>query len=74
MYSKAHIKMPPALTFGVIMITYKLKQISLVPDEYGQHLKIKMVTKYDNGKYAGHVKINQDIVEKLLDGTITYEQ
>jgi hypothetical protein len=55
------------------MITYKLKQISLEPDDYGQHLKIKMVTKYENGKYAGHVKLDDKMVTKLLDGTIHHE-
>ena len=42
---------------------YKLNQISLEPDRFGQHLVIKMVTKYDNdGKYIKHVKIDEDVV------------
>ena len=48
------------------MTTYKLRRISLVPDKHGQFLKIQMVSKYVDGIYKGHVKINQEIVYVLL--------
>mgnify|MGYP003153851505 FL=1 len=48
---------------------YKLKQISLVPDEYGKHLKVKMLTQYDEkGKYIKHIKIDDDAINILENG------
>ena len=50
---------------------YKLKQISLVPDRYGQHIVIKMVTKYDdNGKYVKHIPLNEETVSLLKNGFV----
>ena len=50
---------------------YKLNKISLVPDKYGHHLVIKMVTKYDNnGKYVQHIPINENTIEILKGGFI----
>ena len=45
------------------MITYKIKQVSLVPDEYGKHIKVKMMSMYDKGKFVKHIKLD----EKALD-------
>lgn len=51
------------------MVTYKLNKISLVPDKYGHHLKIGMVTAIDgHGKYIKHVKINNELVSILKEG------
>ena len=51
------------------MITYKIKQASLEPDKYGNHIKIKMVTAIDkDGKYIKHEKINEDMLSILKDG------
>ena len=45
---------------------YKLNQISLVPDKYGHHIVIRMVTKYDeNGKYVKHIPINEKTISIL---------
>tara|TARA_Y100001963_G_C6677766_1_gene398337 strand:+ start:712 stop:915 length:204 start_codon:yes stop_codon:yes gene_type:complete len=45
---------------------YRLKQMSLVPDEYGKHLKIKMVSKYDGqGKFIKHEKLDENMMEIL---------
>jgi len=50
---------------------YKLKQISLAPDRYGQHIVIKMVTKYDdNGKYVKHIPLNEETVSLLKNGFV----
>ena len=36
---------------------YKIKQVSIEPDQYGNNLVVKMITKYDdNGKYIKHIK------------------
>lgn len=48
---------------------YKLNQISLEPDKYGNHIKIKMVTAIDkDGKYIKHEKINDDMLNILKNG------
>ena len=50
---------------------YKLNQISLVPDQYGQHIVIKMITKYDeNGKYIKHIPINKETVSLLKNSFV----
>ena len=55
--------------------SYKIKKISLVPDKYGKHIKINMITKYDNeGKFVKHVKLNEDMVNLLSDIVITTEE
>ena len=52
---------------------YKLKQISLVPDKYGQHIVIKMVTKYDDdGKYVKHIPLNEETIS-LLENSFVME-
>ena len=51
------------------MIKLKLNQISLEPDKYGNHIKIKMVTAVDkNGKYIKHMKLNEDMLNILKNG------
>ena len=52
------------------MITYKMKQVSLVPDQYGNNLIVKMVTKYKDGKFVKHIKLDEDAVTILTYGTI----
>ena len=48
---------------------YKCKQISLEPDKYGNNLKIKMITKYDqNAKYIKHIKLDESAI-KLLENS-----
>ena len=50
-------------------VFYKLKQISLEPDKYGKHLKIKMVSAYTgDGKFIKHVKLDEDMLNlKVLN-------
>jgi len=52
------------------MITYRMKQVSLVPDKYGNNLIVKMVTKYKDGKFVKHIKLDEDAVKILTLGTI----
>ena len=50
---------------------YKLNQIGIKPDRYGNHLVIKMVTQYDdNCKYIKHIKINDEVVEMLKNNFV----
>ena len=54
---------------------YKLKQISLEPDKYGKHLKIKMVSMYTgDGKFIKHVKLDENILNILSEGWIVYNE
>jgi hypothetical protein len=47
-------------------VVYKLNKISLEPDEYGAHLKIKMMSKYnEEGKYVKHIKLDEKAIEIL---------
>lgn len=51
--------------------TYKLKQISLEPDKYGKHIKIKMISKYDKeGKFIKHVKLDEKMLSILLESFV----
>lgn len=52
------------------MTRYKLNRVSLEPDKYGFHIKIEMVTKYENGKYIKHVPINQKVVDLISNSFI----
>ena len=52
-------------------IVYRLKQMSLEPDKYGKHLKIKMVSMYDgHGKFIKHVKLDEDMLNILSESFI----
>ena len=56
---------------GNDFIVYRLKQISLEPDQYGQHLKIKMVSMYDgHGKFIKHVKLDKDMLTILSESFV----
>ena len=60
---------------GSDFIVYKLKQISLEPDQYGQHLKIKMVSMYDgHGKFIKHVKLDKDMLIILSESFVMPNQ
>ena len=53
---------------------YKLNRISLVPDKFGQHIAIKMITKYDkDDKYVKHIPLNDNTV-KLLENCYLVEK
>ena len=56
-------------------VFYRLKQISLVPDKYGKHLKIKMVSAYTgDGKFIKHVKLDDNMLDILSEGWIVYNK
>ena len=60
---------------GHEFIVYRLKQISLEPDQYGHHLKIKMVSMYDgHGKFIKHVKLDKDILMTLSESFVIPNQ
>lgn len=56
------------------MITYKIKQASLEPDEYGNHIKVKMMTKYKDGKFVKHIKLDDDAIRILNYGLIVRDE
>ena len=48
---------------------YKFKQMSLEPDKYGKHLKIKMLSQYDEkGNYIKHVKLDENALDIINNG------
>lgn len=54
---------------------YKIKQVSIEPDQYGNNLVVKMITKYDdNGKYIKHIKLDQDAKVILETGVLIPEE
>tara|TARA_R100001082_G_C4357348_1_gene157529 strand:- start:1660 stop:1854 length:195 start_codon:yes stop_codon:yes gene_type:complete len=56
------------------MITYKIKQASLEPDKYGNHIKVKMMTKYKDGKFVKHIKLDDDAIRILTYGLIVRDE
>tara|TARA_R110000824_G_scaffold69214_2_gene178331 strand:+ start:14259 stop:14426 length:168 start_codon:yes stop_codon:yes gene_type:complete len=43
--------------------------MSLVPDEYGKHLQVKMLTKYnEEGEFLGHIKLDEKAIDILTNG------
>ena len=56
-------------------IFYRLKQVSLVPDKYGKHLKIKMVAAYTgDGKFIKHIKLDEDMLDIISKGWIVHNK
>jgi len=52
-------------------IFYKIKKIELVPDKYGEHIKITMISAYTgSGKFVKHIKLNESALNLLYEGTI----
>ena len=52
----------------------KIKKAELVPDKFGQHLKITMVGLYDDtGKWIRWVKLNDALITELLKVEINLE-
>ena len=51
-------------------LTFKLKNLSLEQDDYGQHLIVKMVQIYKDGKFWRNAKINADLMELIKDCTL----
>ena len=56
------------------MITYKMKQVSLIPDVYGNNIIVKMITKYKDGKFVKHIKLDEVAIKILTFGTIIKEK
>ena len=60
---------------SIFYCKYRLKQISLEPDKYGKHLKIKMVSMYTgDGKFIKHVKLDEDMLNILSECWIVYNE
>ena len=55
-------------------LTFKLKNVSLEEDDYGQHLTVKMVQIYKDGKFMRNAKINADLMELLKDCTLSMDK
>ncbi len=55
-------------------LTFKLKNVSLEEDDYGQHLTVKMVQIYKDGEFMRNAKINADLMKLLKDCTLTIDK
>jgi len=50
-------------------IVYKLNRMSLVPDKYGKHLQVKMLSKYnEEGEFVEHIKLDDKAIDILKNG------
>lgn len=53
----------------------KIKKAELVPDKYGQHLKITMVGLYDDtGKWIRWIKLNEAFLESLIQAELKIKE
>ena len=44
----------------------KMNQVSLVPDKYGSHIRIKQLTEFDEfGDYVKHIPLTKETIEDL---------
>tara|TARA_R110000764_G_scaffold82268_1_gene162478 strand:- start:242 stop:439 length:198 start_codon:yes stop_codon:yes gene_type:complete len=51
--------------------TYKIKIAKLLPNKYGNNdIVISMVSKYKDSKFDKHVKLDKEILDILLNGTL----
>jgi hypothetical protein len=52
-------------------IFYKIKQADLVPDKYGKHFVVKMISAYTGkGDFVRHIKLNENSLKMLKEGWI----
>jgi hypothetical protein len=52
----------------------KIKKAELVPDKFGQHIKVTMIGLYDeNDKWIRWVKLNDALIKELLKVEINIE-
>jgi hypothetical protein len=52
----------------------KIKKAELVPDKFGQHIKVTMIGLYDeNDKWIRWVKLNDALIKELLEAEINIE-
>ncbi len=52
-------------------IFYYIKQAELVPDKYGKHIKIKMISAYTgSGKFVKHMKLDKELLQEIKDSVI----
>jgi hypothetical protein len=51
----------------------QIKKSELVPDKFGQHVKITMIGLYDDsGKWIKWVKLDKELLSKLMETKINY--
>ena len=52
---------------------FKLKNMKLVPDNYGMTIEVKMISAHDlEGKFKENIKINEDSLDILKNGWIIW--
>ena len=54
-------------------IFYKMKNVNLVPDEYGMKIEIKMLSaETGKGKFVKNLKLNDDALRIIKEGIIVF--
>lgn len=56
------------------MKTYRLKQISLTPDKYGNNITVKMVSEYKDNKFIKHIKLDNKAMAILANGELCHPE
>ena len=56
-------------------IFYQVKKAKLVPDKYGKHIVITMISAYTGrGKFVKHIKLDDKSLKILTEGWIIHKE
>ncbi len=54
---------------------YRLKNVKLVPDNYGMTIEVKMVSVHKgDGTFVKNLKIDDDVLKVIKEGWIVYNE
>jgi hypothetical protein len=54
---------------------YRLKNVKLVPDNYGMTIEVKMVSVHKgDGTFVKNLKIDDDVLKIIKEGWIVYNE
>tara|TARA_E500000305_G_C3808897_1_gene137525 strand:+ start:39 stop:227 length:189 start_codon:yes stop_codon:yes gene_type:complete len=54
---------------------YRLKNVKLVPDNYGMTIEVKMVSVYKgDGTFVKNLKLDEDTLNIIKEGWIVYNE
>ena len=54
---------------------YRLKNVKLVPDNYGKTIEVKMVSVHKgDGTFVKNLKIDDDVLKIIKEGWIVYNE
>lgn len=54
---------------------YRLKNVKLVPDNYGQTIEVKMVSVHKgDGTFVKNLKLDENVLKIIKEGWIVYNE